>query len=87
MMTYYSGNLTGNVPGEFPQPYYWWESGAAWGTLIDYWYYTGDSTYNDVVSQALLFQTGSNNDFMPPNQTKDEVCAVLGGTTSHLAKY
>jgi len=33
---------------------------------------TGDSTYNDVVSQALLFQVGPDNDYMPPNQTKDE---------------
>jgi mannan endo-1,6-alpha-mannosidase len=41
-------------------------------TLIDYWHYTNDSTYNDVVEQALLFQVGTNNDFMPANQTKDE---------------
>ena len=41
-------------------------------TLIDYWRYTGDSSHNDVVSQALLFQVGPNNDYMPPNQTKDE---------------
>lgn len=41
-------------------------------TLINYWHVTGDSTYNDVTEQALLFQVGSNNDFMPANQTKDE---------------
>lgn len=41
-------------------------------TLIDYWHYTNDTTYNDVVEQALLFQVGTNNDFMPANQTKDE---------------
>lgn len=40
--------------------------------MIDYWHYTGDSTYNDVVEQALLFQVGTNNDYMPTNQTKDE---------------
>lgn len=28
------------------------------GSLIDYWYYTGDASYNDVVTQALLFQVG-----------------------------
>ncbi|KAK6397143.1 hypothetical protein LTR65_007643 [Meristemomyces frigidus] len=72
MMSYYSGNLTGGTPGLLPQPYYWWEAGAMFGSLIDYWYYTGDSTYNEVVSEALLFQTGSENDFMPPNQTKSE---------------
>ncbi len=42
------------------------------GTMIDYWYYTGDSTYNEVTSQALLFQVGPNADYMPPNQTKTE---------------
>ena len=41
------------------------------GSLIDYWLYTGDDTYNDVVVQALSFQVGPHNDFMPPNQTFD----------------
>jgi mannan endo-1,6-alpha-mannosidase len=41
-------------------------------TMIDYWSRTGDDTYNDVVTQALLFQVGTNQDFMPVNQTKDE---------------
>jgi mannan endo-1,6-alpha-mannosidase len=41
-------------------------------TMIDYYHYTGDSSYNDVVSQGLLFQVGPDNDYMPPNQTKDE---------------
>ena len=71
-MSYYNGNLTGAIPGNLPQPYYWWEAGAMFGTLIDYWFYTGDTTYNDVTSQALLFQVGPDNDFMPPNQTKTE---------------
>lgn len=42
------------------------------GSLIDYWSYTGDTQYNNLTSQALLFQTGPNNDYMPPNQTKSE---------------
>lgn len=41
-----------------------------WGTMIDYWHFTGDTSYNDVVTQALLFQVGPSNDYMPPNQTK-----------------
>lgn len=72
MMSYYTGNNTGDVPGNLPAPYYWWEAGGMFGTMIDYWYYTGDSTYNDVTSQALLFQVGPNDDYMPPNQTKSE---------------
>ena len=46
MMGYYTGNQTGQTPGLLPQPYYWWEAGAMFGSLIDYWYYTGDGTYN-----------------------------------------
>ncbi|TVY75677.1 Mannan endo-1,6-alpha-mannosidase DCW1 [Lachnellula suecica] len=69
-MVYYKGNLTGGTPGLLPPPYYWWETGAMFGSMIDYWYYTGDSTYNDETSQALLWQVGPNKDFMTPNQTK-----------------
>ena len=71
-MSYYKGNETGQIPGLLPLPYYWWEAGAMFGLLIEYWYLTGDATYNDVVTQALLFQVG-NDDFMPTNQTKDLV--------------
>jgi mannan endo-1,6-alpha-mannosidase len=42
------------------------------GALIDYWRYTGDSTYNRMTSEAMLWQAGPNKDFMPPNQTKAE---------------
>lgn len=70
MVSLYTGNNTGDVPGNLPAPYYWWEAGAMFGTLIDYWYYTGDSTYNEVTTQALLFQVGPNDNYMPPNQSK-----------------
>ena len=52
MMTYYNGNTTGEVPGLLPGPcqstacYYWWEAGAMFGSLINYWQYTGDTSYN-----------------------------------------
>ncbi|KAF2454587.1 glycoside hydrolase [Lineolata rhizophorae] len=70
MVSYYTGNRTGDVPGNLPDPYYWWEAGAMFGALVDYWYYTGDDTYNDITTQALLFQTGPDNDYMPTNQTR-----------------
>ncbi|KAI6812247.1 mannan endo-1,6-alpha-mannosidase [Hortaea werneckii] len=70
MVKYYSGNESGQVPGLLPQPYYWWEAGAMFGALIDYWYYTGDETWNDITTQAMLFQTGPEANYMPPNQTK-----------------
>lgn len=39
--------------------------------LIDYWYYTGDTKYNKITEQAMLFQVGPNENYMPPNRTKD----------------
>jgi mannan endo-1,6-alpha-mannosidase len=73
MVVYYDGNEAGNTPGILAQPYYWWEGGALFDTLIDYWHYTGDSSYNDIVTQGLLFQRGNGNDYMPANQSKSEV--------------
>jgi hypothetical protein len=32
--------------------------------MIDYWYYTGDSTYNDQVKAGLLNQIGTARDFV-----------------------
>lgn len=74
LMQYYHGNETGQTPGILPGPppagdYYWWEAGALWGTLIDYWKLTGDDSYNDVVMQAMLWQVGPGWDYMPPNVT------------------
>jgi mannan endo-1,6-alpha-mannosidase len=77
MMTYYSGNETGGVPGLLPGPcaslecYYWWEAGAMFGALINYWQYTGDDSYNPTVIQALQFQIGPEENFNPPNQSKN----------------
>lgn len=77
MMTYYTGNQSGQTPGLLPGPcasdscYYWWEAGAMFGSLINYWQYTGDSSYNSVVSQALLFQIGPDQNYNPPNQSSD----------------
>ena len=79
MMTTYTGNQTGQIPGLLPgslacdpnnpQIYCWWESGAMFGALINYWQYTNDSSYNPVVSQALQFQRGPDNNYNPPNQS------------------
>lgn len=48
--------------------------------MIEYWFYTGDTTYNEVVTQGLLAQVGPDNDYMPPNQTKTEVRCPPTGT-------
>jgi mannan endo-1,6-alpha-mannosidase len=38
MMTFYTGNNTGDNPGNLPQPYYWWEAGAMFMHMVDYYY-------------------------------------------------
>lgn len=75
-MQFYKGNQTGEIPGILPGPpsdglgdYYWWEGGALMGTMIDYWHLTGDTTYNDVVTQGILHQVGDKRDFQPRNYT------------------
>ncbi|VVT57598.1 uncharacterized protein SAPINGB_P005775 [Magnusiomyces paraingens] len=72
LMDYYNGDDYGETPGMFSSPYYWWEAGAAWNSMLDYWFYTGDETYNDVLKRSLLFQVGDDWDYMPSNQTTTE---------------
>ncbi|KAL9132445.1 MAG: hypothetical protein Q9175_006379, partial [Cornicularia normoerica] len=45
VLNYYHVTDPGQTPGIFGQPYFWWEAGAVWGSLIDYWNYTGDTQY------------------------------------------
>ncbi|KAH8648937.1 glycoside hydrolase family 76 protein [Tricladium varicosporioides] len=97
MMTYYKGNLTGGIPGVLPGPppnpswgYYWWESGAMWGTLIDYWHYTNDTTYNDIASAGIQWQVGENQDMMPSNWSQsmgNDDQAFWGMTAMLAAEY
>jgi mannan endo-1,6-alpha-mannosidase len=72
LVKYYTGNNTGDVPGNLPDPYYWWIAGAMFGALIDYWSYTGDTSYNAITLQAMVHQAGIDVDFMPENQTLTE---------------
>ncbi|KAK8214002.1 glycosyl hydrolase family 76-domain-containing protein [Phyllosticta capitalensis] len=53
--------------GTWPKPIYWWEAGAVWGGMVDYWAYTGDAQYNDAIKKALEAQAGPTNSF-----TRDE---------------
>ncbi|KAH6634969.1 glycoside hydrolase [Chaetomium sp. MPI-SDFR-AT-0129] len=64
VMSVYKGNQSGEV-------YYWWTGAVLWSTMIDYWHYTNDSTYNAVTVQGLTAQNGPNlqSPFMPPNWT------------------
>lgn len=74
VVSYYKGNEPNNIPGMLGQQppageYYWWTGSVLWSTLLDHWRYTGDETYNGLISQGLLHQRGPNNDFIHPNWT------------------
>lgn len=73
-MAFYHGNEEGQTLGILPGPppngpYYWWQAGALWGTMIDYWKYTGDEQYNQIVQEALLSQVGPDQNYLEPNIT------------------
>ncbi|KAJ5378225.1 Mannan endo-1-6-alpha-mannosidase DCW1 [Penicillium cataractarum] len=65
MMTYYKGNETGHIPGAFASK--WWEGSALFLALLQYWYFTGDTTYNEELSVGLQWQSGDDGDYMPSN--------------------
>jgi mannan endo-1,6-alpha-mannosidase len=68
LMSYYQTNASGTPPenvGTLPQPLYWWQAGAMWGGLVDYWAYTNDPSYNPTITQALLAQVGPDKNYMP----------------------
>jgi mannan endo-1,6-alpha-mannosidase len=75
LMDYYKGDQPGQTPGILPGPppggpYYWWQAGAMWGTIVDYWFYTGDDTYNAEAQRSLVFQAEAPvNAYMPWNWT------------------
>lgn len=72
VMDYYWGYDYGGTIGMFTHPYYWWEAGGAWGSLIDFSYFFDNHTFDDVIIQAIMYQKGDDNDFMPLNQTTTE---------------
>ncbi|QDS74953.1 hypothetical protein FKW77_004680 [Venturia effusa] len=76
LLKYYTNNGTNTPPEKigllpFP-PYYWWESGAMWAGLIDYYAYTKDTSYVESTIQALMAQRGPKNDFIVPAHRGDE---------------
>ncbi|KAJ5594488.1 glycosyl hydrolase family 76 protein [Penicillium hispanicum] len=64
-MSNYTANQTGQAPGALPS--IWWEGGALFDILIQYWAWTGDASNNPAVSQGMYWQRGSGDDYMPRN--------------------
>ncbi|WLF77400.1 hydrolase 76 protein [Lodderomyces elongisporus] len=72
ILDYYDGYNYGGTIGEFVAPYYWWEAGGAWGSLIDYTFFFENDTYVPLIKQALLYQVGDDNNYIPLNQSTTE---------------
>jgi mannan endo-1,6-alpha-mannosidase len=67
----YTANGTGPaIPGLLPAPYYWFEAGLTFDSLINYWSLSGDASVVKTVQEGMLFQVGPDDNFMPPNQSK-----------------
>jgi len=65
MIDYYNARDSKAIPGKFDGT--WWEGGSMFMTLIQYWYLTGDSQFNDAIQEGMYWQKGDENDFFPSN--------------------
>ncbi|EEQ38762.1 Mannan endo-1,6-alpha-mannosidase DCW1 [Clavispora lusitaniae] len=72
LLDYYEGTKYGGTIGMFSAPYYWWESGGAWGSMLEYTIYMENDTYTDLIKEALLYQVGDDFNYIPLNQSTTE---------------
>ncbi|CAI5756536.1 unnamed protein product [Candida verbasci] len=72
LLDYYEGTTYGGTIGMFTYPYYWWEAGGAWGSLIDYTFFFQNDTLVPLIKQALEYQTGDDYNYIPLNQSTTE---------------
>ncbi|CAN6599554.1 mannan endo-1,6-alpha-mannosidase Dcw1p [Trichomonascus vanleenenianus] len=54
-----------NGDGTFKEPYYWWEYGVTWKSLIDFAFYARTNAYTSEMQNALASQAGSQNNYLP----------------------
>lgn len=73
-MSWYGGNETGAIPGAFPEK--WWEGAALFHSALQYWYTTGDTTYNDIVKKGMQHQAGKHGNYLPSNYSSFLVSAI-----------
>ncbi|KAK6218121.1 hypothetical protein LQW54_002871 [Pestalotiopsis sp. IQ-011] len=73
LTSFYHGNEPGQTPGVFDDThYYWWSGSALWATLLDFRARTGNTSYDDIVLQALQWQVGQGYDYLPANWSATE---------------
>jgi mannan endo-1,6-alpha-mannosidase len=84
----YNENMKNDsVPGLFGDDVYFWKAGTVWNAMVEYSHLTGDVQYDETISQALQFQVGDYNAYMPANQTRtlgndDQSCWGLAAMTA-----
>ncbi|GAW17447.1 hypothetical protein ANO14919_069040 [Xylariales sp. No.14919] len=68
LMSFYTGEIPGILPGPPPEgDYYPWTGGALWAAMLDYRSRTGDTQYDEKISEGLQWQRGPGDDFLPQN--------------------
>lgn len=88
-MSLYDDRDSKNIPGKLDGG--WFEGGVMFDALIRYWYYTGDASNNDAVSEGLYWQRG-DNDFFPSNYSQylgndDQMVWALAAMTAAELDY
>lgn len=71
-MDYYQGNTYGGTVGMFQTPYYWWEAGEAVGSLLGFSFFCQNATFDEMIYASLMAQRGSDNNYVPSNQSMTE---------------
>lgn len=66
----YNGDSGPAIPGILPKPYYWWEAGYMFDSLINYWSLSSDDSVVKTIQDGMLWQIGPDDNYMPPNQSK-----------------
>ncbi|KAJ5902590.1 Glycosyl hydrolase [Penicillium taxi] len=67
MITYYNDRESKDIPGKFDGT--WWEGGSMFMILIQYWFLTGDSQFNDLIQEGMYWQKGDDN-YFPSNYSQ-----------------
>ncbi|KAK4503946.1 hypothetical protein PRZ48_004861 [Zasmidium cellare] len=67
----YNNGSGPSIPGLLPDPYYWWEAGYMFDSLINYWSLSGDDSVVQPIQDGMIFQIGPDDNYMPLNQSKN----------------
>ncbi|KAJ5108202.1 Glycosyl hydrolase [Penicillium angulare] len=89
MITYYNNRNEKAIPGKLDDT--WWEGGSMFMILIQYWFLTGDTQFNNAVQDGMYWQQGDDN-YFPSNYSQylgndDQVFWGLAAITAAELNY